>query len=668
MDGSLFGDVCTLDRLGAAWLKVRGNGGGPGLDGMTTALFEQAVDRHLARLHRQLVRGTYRPDPLKLIRIPKKRGGMRRLAIPTVRDRVVQTAMAQTLTPVLDPEMEDASFAYRPGRGVRQAVARIRMYHKAGYRHVVEADIDDYFDTIPHARLLARLERTVPDPRLLALVADMLTTATEGADIGVPQGSPLSPLLANLYLDDVDEAIEGAGVRLVRFADDFVLLCRTPKRAQAGLRRITDLLAAEGLRLDPEKTRLVDFETGFRFLGHLFVRSIVLESKAPDDLPPSPALGDPAPDDLPPPDPPQPARPLAQASANSAEDAPHQAPSPFRPLYILEKGHRLAVHGAGLAVEGPGDERGRRRAVLTLPPGGAGRVELGPDVDATPEALRLAAADGAEITFTNGHGQPEARLAPPVAEAERHRLHLAQAEAVLNPARRMVLVRSLVAGRLHNQRAQLYRWNRPRKQESIKESARRIGRLIRKLPLADNVEAAMGVEGEAAALYWPAMARALPEGWTDGRRRRAPADDPLDGILNFAASLLARDMGVLILRRGLHPGLSPLHAVQDGRPNLALDLMEEFRAPLVEGLAVYLIMNRLLDLAHFAPGEGGAVRLFPEGAKRLIRGYEDWLDRPVVSPETGRRGPWRTLMADQVSRFARAVANGDTYTPYAMDY
>ena len=179
---------------------------------MTLGAFEIGLDDRLAALSKDLMDGAYWPKPTRMVAIPKRGGGLRHLIIPSIVDRVAQTAAAAVLTPILDEEFSDASFGYRPGRSVQQAVRRVALLRREGYRWIVDGDIDDFFDSVPHDRLLAKLERSVADERVvgsdLALAGGVL-----GDRPGSAAGAPISPLLANLFLDDVDDAIQTKGVR-----------------------------------------------------------------------------------------------------------------------------------------------------------------------------------------------------------------------------------------------------------------------------------------------------------------------------------------------------------------------------------------------------------------------------------------------------------------------
>jgi CRISP-associated protein Cas1 len=649
--------IAAVAALRTAWDKVNRNAGGPGGDEVTLGEFEVGLEQRLARLSRELVSGTYWPRPVRLVEVPKRAGGMRVLAIPSVADRVAQTAAAGVLTPILDAEFEDASFGYRPGRSVRMAVTRVAALREQGYVWVVDGDIASYFDRIPHDKLLARLARSVREEPVVDLVARWLEAFSEQAR-GVPQGAPISPLLANLYLDEVDEAIEGKGVRLVRFADDFVLLCKTEGAAGEALARIAGLLAGLGLEVNREKTRIVSFEKGFRFLGHLFVRSLVMQQAAPEpatlELPAPGVTGRAVPVAAEPPPP----------TGGDGDGPPGAEPGGRAPclrvLYLHEPGRRLGLRNRAFAV------REDEQELVAIPPGRVDRIEVGPHAAVDDAALRHAMAEAIPIAFVDGRGWTLGTLEPrPQARAA---LHLAQARLCLDPAARVDLARRFCEGRLRNQRALLRRLNRRRKDPEVARAAHDIGRLVRLLALQPDTEGLMGVEGRAGALYWPALGRCLEHGWRLERRERRPPPDPVNLAVSYLATLLARDCAAIAARRGLHTGLGALHAPQDGRHALALDLIEEFRAPLVEGLAVYLLNNRILKPEMFGTAEAGGVHLWASGTKALIRGYESWLERAVRSPRTGQEVRWRRLVEGQALAYARHVEGGEQYAPYVMDH
>jgi RNA-directed DNA polymerase len=259
---------------------VWANGGSAGADKQTVAHFARQAESELTRLHEQLRDGTYRPQPVRRAWIPKPGSKEKRpLGIPAVRDRIVQAALRHVLEPIFETEFAGNSYGFRPGRGAKDALRRVDTLLKAGHDWVVDADLKSYFDTIPHERLMALIKERVADGRVLALVerflrAGVLETAKgwQPTERGTPQGGVISPLLANLYLDPLDHQMERAGWELVRYADDFVILCHSQAEAQAALGQVQVWVREAGLTLHPSKTRIVNAAQpgGFDFLGYHF--------------------------------------------------------------------------------------------------------------------------------------------------------------------------------------------------------------------------------------------------------------------------------------------------------------------------------------------------------------------------------------------------------------
>jgi RNA-directed DNA polymerase len=235
----LFEDLCAREWLRAGFQRVRKNKGAPGIDGVTIAEFESRLDEELSRLTADLESWTYEPSPVRRVEIPKPGGqGIRLLGVPTVRDRVVQATLKLLLEPIFEPIFSAHSYGFRPGRNQGQAVEAARRIVAGGKPHVVDLDLSKFFDRIHHDRLIARLGQTIPDTRILRLVGlilrsgimanGLVTPSTEGA----VQGSPLSPLLSNIVLDELDKELERRGLEFCRFADDCNIFVRTPKAAE----------------------------------------------------------------------------------------------------------------------------------------------------------------------------------------------------------------------------------------------------------------------------------------------------------------------------------------------------------------------------------------------------------------------------------------------------
>jgi RNA-directed DNA polymerase len=276
---SLIDKVYRPTTLAAAWERVKANRGAAGVDGQSVAAFAAHAERYLEELARELKEGRYCPQPVKRVEIPKGPKQTRPLGIPAVKDRIVQTAVKMVIEPIFEATFVDTSYGFRPQRSAKDALREVDALIRAGYTHVVDADLQSYFDTIPHERLLARVAERISDGRVLDLVAqwlrqDILSGLERWTPTsGTPQGAVISPLLANCYLHPLDAHMHACGYRMVRYADDFVVLCADAALAQAALHEVRTWVQANGLTLHPGKTHVGDCRIpgqGFDFLGYRF--------------------------------------------------------------------------------------------------------------------------------------------------------------------------------------------------------------------------------------------------------------------------------------------------------------------------------------------------------------------------------------------------------------
>jgi len=473
MSKSLWQSAISLGRMDQAWEKVRSNAGCAGGDKVSIRSYQGGAARRLTELRARLVDGSYRPGSYRAIDIPKPNGGVRRLMVPCVEDRIVHTALAQTLTPILEAMFSEASYAYRPGRSVKMAVQAIERWRKAGYWYVFEADIVGFFDNVRHELLLEKLEAAlvgqVDADKLVSLVAlglEHLSAESGVAGRGVPQGSPLSPLLANLYLDALDDMLEQSGVRLVRFADDFVVLCKKRANADHLVEEVRELLATHGLELHAKGTGVVDFDRGFTFLGHLFVRSFALQqiNDPEDDL--VTLLRDIDVEDQ--------SRALDQDTQEEAEKRERRAgyDRGAQVLYVIEKGRQLGLRNLSFAVS---NADGREMAAIAYDR--VDRIEVGTGVEVEPGVLEHALATETDFAFVTSGGETRGSLVTPA--RQNGALQLSQAQMCLDPEAQTQLARAYVEARIRNQRTQLFRLNREPQDSEVISALAQMGRFLR---------------------------------------------------------------------------------------------------------------------------------------------------------------------------------------------
>ena len=274
---SLIDKVYAMTTLNVAWQRVKANKGAAGVDQISIERFEANVDGYLQELHEGLKNQTYRPNAVKRVYIPKSDGKQRPLGIPTVKDRIVQTAIKMVIEPIFEHEFLAMNYGFRPQLSCKDALREVDHLLKSGYTNVVDADVKSYFDSIPHDLLMQQVEERISDGKLLDLVRLFLQQEImDGLEQwtptnGTPQGAVLSPLLANIYLHPLDKFITEQGLKMVRYADDFVILCQNPNEADKALVQVSEWVNRNGLTLHPDKIHMgncLEQGQGFEFLGY----------------------------------------------------------------------------------------------------------------------------------------------------------------------------------------------------------------------------------------------------------------------------------------------------------------------------------------------------------------------------------------------------------------
>jgi CRISPR-associated protein Cas1 len=661
----------TRADLDRAWERVQENAGCAGADGVTVNSFGSQIEAHLNNLLEALLSGAYRPFPLLEIEVEKKNhpGESRRLLVPTVRDRVAQTAVGRYLSRSFEEEFLECSYAYRPARGVDRAIARIRQCHEAGYRYVVDSDIHAFFDEVDHDQLLDRVDEAGIEPEPARLIEEWtrayMWNGSRAVALlkGVPQGSPISPLLANFFLEDFDRTLEETGRKLIRYADDFLILARTPEEAAASLRDSEEALSALHLELNTAKTQVSTFEEGFHFLGAFFKGSGTwIPWKR--DRPKGRVL--------------YMARPMpASMRAAWAEDAaarPVRALPPRRTLntkdrgdarihkgmrrepvaflYLTEQGSVLRKSGDRLLVEKE-DE-----ILLDLPYHKLEYVFIFGNVQVTTQALSEVLERGIHLSFFSRQGAYRGAIESP--RGRNVPLRVAQFEQFHDSARALELARGFVMAKIANGIDLLdsYRKSGTPPVEWSTELDRLRG-MPNQAEAATDLASLEGTEGAAARQYFELLMHGNRSTFAWPGRVKHPATDPLNALLSLTYTLLTNELAALLEAAGMDAGLGYLHQVDYGRDSLALDLVEAFRHPVADHFVMNLINLSRIKPEDFEAGSSGGCFLKHEGMRRYFAVFEEWM----LEERTGKRA-FRDSLHQEVQRFVAAIRSRTKFKPF----
>ncbi|MDP3281505.1 MAG: CRISPR-associated endonuclease Cas1 [Nitrosomonas sp.] len=680
--GPLLRKALTLSMLHRAWEKVADNNGMAGIDGESIAALTPQINAVLHQLAKDVVSGDYLPQGLMRLWVERPDKPPRGLAVPTVRDRILQTSLTLALTPKVEAELEDCSYAYRKGRGVRLAVERIGFYQRQGYHWIVDADIEAFFDTIPHAGLLAHLQTIAPEPALIQLVAQwLIAPIQDGGQLtfphqGIAQGSPISPMLANLYLDTLDEALLDADHVLIRYADDFIVLAKSKKRAEAALELTKDVLDRLTLKLNPLKTRIVHFDEGLEFLGWYFVHSLAIpkrwqemSSKIPR-LPATPppdavahAAVDPTqnqtgfiPGQPPLVSAPDQAEPALGENADIQETDGFEAELP--PLAPLQRTLYLVDHRTRLTVENQRYQIIRDDAILlSLPAHHVDQIMLFGSIQVTTQALQLAARNECSISYLSLYGRYYGRFDP--ANGQNVTLLQAQFSCHADASFQLDIARSIVSAKLHNCRVILARSQRHHQSAALVPTTRqRLKQIEQSLKTAASMESLRGSEGAAAALYWQAFAGLIPSPWQFGKRQARPAPDPVNALLSLGYTLLYQAAAGLLQARSLNAHLGMLHSPGGTHLALASGLMEVFRAYIVDATVLKLLHTQQLDPKAYTI-QAGTCSLGNETVRIFIRALEDRFNGVQQHPQTGFKMDFRRIIDHDILSLIKACRSHD---------
>lgn len=618
--------IASMSTLYDAWLRTRQKL----TDDDPTATswpkearsIERRLESHLQHLSRLLRAGAWRPSPSQVVRIPKSDGTERVLQVPPIRDRIVERAIVSELVPLVDPLLGPWSYAYRRGRSVEDALSDLAWLRDGGLAWVARTDFDDCFDTVSHRLLVERLEAICPS-EVISLVDLVLRRPGRERGVvgppnrcGVPQGGPLSPMLANFHLDRFDEAMARRGVPLVRYGDDVTLLSSDRAGAEEALDAASVEADAIEMRLNVDKTRVTSFEDGFAFLG--------------EDI--------------------GPVHPVHELHRIGEGD-------------VLKKSLYVSMQGAGVRLDKGQIVVGRDGGeLLRVPQSMVGQMILTGAVGLSAGARSMALYEKVPVTFLSRRGSYLGRL--DAADRPRAALRRRQYRAGDRPSLRLELARGFVLGKIANQRTLLQRYTRRSSLPKLAGAANALRESYREAERAEDLPILLGVEGNAARCYFQALGELLPDeaGFT-GRTRRPPKD-PVNACLSYGYAVLVAEVTTAVSVVGLDPVAGFLHEDSERRPSLSLDVMEEFRPLIVDAVVLDLFRRRRLKASDHFRKERGAVLLDDDGRRILLAAYEERMLTVFSHVPSGKRVSYRKALTLQTQQIARVLEGAaERYEP-----
>ena len=638
-----------VEHLYAAWQRVQRGSPAAGVDGISTDLFTGVANEQISQMHRQLRGHRYQASPAKGFYVPKKSGGQRLIGLSTVRDRILQRYLLQSIYPRLEKVFCDRSFAYRPGFSIYSAVEQVMAQYAQQPSWVIKADIQQFFDNLSWGVLVGQLERLQIPTSQVQLIEQQLKAGMvlQGHFVrpnkGVLQGGILSGALANLYLSEFDQRCAEMGISLVRYGDDFVVVCENSLQADRFLAMMHDWLEDIYLTLNPVKTRIVPPDEGFTFLGHEFKAQQVIapqrvwSTKEKKKREVKPAFG-----------PPKVCNIVKRPKVRRKGSTDEYWRDGMTTLYVTEQGAYLRVHHQQFQVFC------ERELRISVPANNITFVVLFGACTVSHGAVRLSLQKRIPLLYLSNKGRYFGRLQT-TGQAKLDLL-VAQVEKSQDAAFVHRQAANVIVGKLHNSRKLLMRLTRRRKSELAAKAIKEIPALIKKVKAAGTVEQMMGYEGQGASLYFRAYGSLMKSEFEFDKRTRRPPTDPVNSLLSLGYTLLSQNVHAMTEAAGLHTHFGNLHVPRSNRPSLVCDLVEEFRAMAVDSLVAYLVNSSIYALDDFTPPDGrGGVYLHPDGLRRFLKHWEEKLQSETVHPHTGHKVSLRRCFELQVWEYVACL-------------
>lgn len=591
--------VLQKENLLSSFEHIKDNSDCNGVDGVTAEAFELNLDENLDKLSSEIRNGNYKSGELLGFIIPKKESKIRALAIPTVRDRVLQRAVTQVLDDSIDHLLEENSFAYRKGLSRAGAARAINEAHRKGFNFVLESDIQSFFDNVNWELLFKKIEILYGADPVCSLLKQWVESDIffEGIKIkrvkGLPQGAAISPLLANLYLDEFDEALQD-DFKLIRYADDFIVLCKTKEQGEEALTAAKNSLEKLKLEIKPSKTNIVSFDDGFQYLGYLFLKTMIIKKEKDEDKKLTDKIFELNEESIP------------EGSWLTLIDLEKikrvkQIPKPvIKPLnanqvdeLLLEKyplyiSNNAFVHVDAKNIELTYEEEMEQKR-LQFPLHTLSSVVINGNGRITMPTVLLLNENKIPVYFCRPNGA--LRLTIPVNETN-FDIWLNQLEVSKDESFVLAFARQIVEAKINNHKVIA------RRQCQDESRLVEFNNLMDKALNAPSVDSLRGIEGSSAALFFETLNSSLPEEWKFDSRTKRPPEDPVNAMLSFGYTILYHHISTSLQTEGLNPQISFYHVPNNRYFPLASDLQEEFRH-IIDALVLYIIRRNMVSLKDF---------------------------------------------------------------------
>lgn len=610
--GAIADRAFAVDALRAAWEGVLENDQADGVESRGVHNFCENTEAKLTSLSQALIRQEFTPGCLKPVRI-QSGTKTRQLHVPCVRDRITARAILGVVTPIIDPELGHSAYAYRPGLGVSDAVQAVALLREEGLTAVLRTDIKDCFTSLPKHVAMTRFTALIADEAVNAVVTMFIERSyrSDSGAIqsleGVPQGCPLSPMLANLVLRDLDAVLVAEGFPVVRYGDDVLVATKTQEEAHEASRIINAEAGRLGMQTNTDKTVVTSFAEGFTFLGEDF------GPRYP---------------------------PLLNVDRN---EEPNE-----RALYVGLQGAGVKLSNGRIRVLSEDDV-----VLLDLASSQVSRIVTFGSVRLSAGVRNWALGNEVDVVMASRKGNYVGTM---LSHGQRYRPARLRAQLSLTGTEReVVLARAFVHAKITKQRILLERSNRRPVHEAVALASDNLAGLLRMLPDASNTAEVMGLEGAAARFYFKALGQLAPEGVRFAERSRQPPQDLFNAALSYLYTILMGECVTALHAAGLDPAIGILHADQDKRASLALDLMEEFRPWLVDQVVLESVRQRRLRPEHGVRQKQGGVLLDKDGKKLIVDAYERRLLGSVRGALSDYAGTRRRHIYRQAQRLRAAI-------------